>query len=255
MAAVMAVGISACGGGGGGGGSSVPGGGGGQQQPSVSGDMLALSPSRGWNYQTSNLQGVGPATISLYTDPTPVTANETALVATGVPGLVPTVLTSTANAESNLLGALGLTSGTAGYNVVAEASAGSNAAVPGSPLFVGSTLTQGAVSTPYPGVTETVLSVGTVAGAAACPTPNATGAQVQYTYQTYTATISYVPGCGITAATLPQGSFVLTSIGSYPSLGNLSAARRVASASWITTARSLLGLEHNAWPAAKALFP
>ncbi|MBV8643545.1 MAG: hypothetical protein JO225_06480 [Candidatus Eremiobacteraeota bacterium] len=218
--------------------------------------MLALQASRGWNYQAT--PSSGPVTVSLYVDQSTISGSiqsslngDLVLVATGVPGLQATVLTSQAAAESNLVGGLAIAQAATGYSVGAEISVGSNALVPGTPLLVGSTLTQGATSTPYAGVTETVLSVGTVPGASACPTP-ATGAQVRYTYQSTNYTISYVPGCGITQVVGPSGvPFTLTSVGSYPTIGNLSIARKIQSASLVSTARSLLGLERNDFPAAK----
>jgi len=244
----MPAALSACGGGGGtsGGTNGPPPG-----PPSVSGDMLALQASRGWNYQATNSATGQSVTVSLYVDQTTVGAGELVLAATGLVGLHTTALVDHATAESNLVGALGITPSASGYNVNAELSAGSAAAVPGNPLLVGSTLTQGTTSTPYAGVTETVMSVGTVPGASACTTPG-TGATVQYTFQNSTYTVSYVPGCGITQVVPPSGvAFTLTSVGSYPTIGNLSIARKVASVTLADTARSLLGLERNDFPAAK----
>ncbi|MBV8749524.1 MAG: hypothetical protein JO103_07405 [Candidatus Eremiobacteraeota bacterium] len=211
--------------------------------------MLALQASRGWNYQATS--GGQSVTVSLYVNQSTVGTGEFVLAAAGLPGLHTTALVDHATAESNLVGGLGITPSTSGYNVNAEISVGSAAAVPGNPLLVGSTLTQGATSTPYAGVTETVMSVGTVPGATACPTP-AAGAQVRYTFQNTSYTVSYVPGCGITQVVGPSGvPFTLTSVGSYPTIGNLSVARKVASVTLADTARSLLGLERNDFPAAR----
>lgn len=251
-AAILACALTACGGGGGssGGGGGIPPGGG-AGSPTVSGDMLALAPGRGWNYQATGT-GAGNVTLSTYVNVDQV-AGQYVLAGVIVSGLVPTALTSHANAEVNLVGGLSLTESANGYNVNTEVSIGSSAQVPGSPLLIGSSLTQGATTTPYPGATETVVSVGSVANASACPTP-AMGAQVRYTVQGQTYTVSFVPGCGITQFTLPNGAtFNLVSVGSYSSLGDLERARRAASMTYLDTARSLLGLERNDFPAARLL--
>jgi hypothetical protein len=240
--AVLATVLSACGGGGGGGGSTIGGGGGPPAPPSVSGDMLALQSNRGWNYQGTN--GGVAITVSTYVNPTRTSSGQIVFGGAALPGLVPTVLSSHSTAESNLLGGLIFTQSSAGYNVTGEISSGSVALVPNSPLLVGSTLTQGAVSTPYPGVTETVVSVGSVPGASACPAPG-TGATVQYAFQGSTYTLSFVPGCGITQFIFPTGAtLTLTSVSSY-NIGDLAKLRKVESVTWAETARSLLGLERN----------
>ncbi|MGD1066486.1 MAG: hypothetical protein ABR975_06680 [Vulcanimicrobiaceae bacterium] len=219
--------------------------------PTVSGDMLALAPSRGWNYQGIS-QGT-TLTLSLYADPTLTTQGDWVLVGSGVTGAVPTVLTSAANMDDNLLGALGLAEGANGYEAVAEISYGSSSVVPGDPLLVGTTLVQGATSTPYPGVTAVVTFVGTVPGASACPTP-AAGATVQYTYSTSVQVdISYVPGCGITQLAGAGGSLTLVSTATYSAIGELSIARRVASLSPLDLLRSLLGMEHSGFRSAHLL--
>lgn len=213
--------------------------------------MMALAASRGWNYQATNAS-TGPLTISLYVDPQPA-SGMTVLAATAQAGLVPTVLTSTTNANTGLVGGLGLTQGADGYHAAAEVSAGSNALVPGAPLLVSSTLTQGTTTTPYAGVTATVVAVGAMPNASACPNPT-TGASVRYTYGANVYTIAFVPGCGMTQVTAPSGAvFNLISVSSYPAIGQLARARRVLATTYLDTAKSLLGLEHTDFPAAALL--
>lgn len=218
--------------------------------PSVSGDMLALQTNRGWNYQGSgNGQTI---TISTYVNPTRLSNGDFALVGAIASGLVPTALTSPSAAEAASFGALSLSQSSAGYNVDAEATLSGGALVPGSPLLVASTLTQGATTSPYAGVTETVLAVGAVPGASACPVPG-TGATVQYTVQGGIYRLSFVPGCGITQFVSANGATVtLVSVGTY-NLGNLAAARKVQSVTVFDTARTLLGLGRDGadFPAAK----
>lgn len=245
----LAIGLTACGGGGGGGSASTSAGGGvAPTAPrSTSGDMLAMAPSRGWNYQ-----GMG-VTVSVYTDPTPVNGITT-LIAAAMSGSVSTVLSSAANVTSNLAGALGITPTASGPQVVSELSAGSFAAVPGSPILVPNTLTQGQTFSPAPGVSATVIAVGTVPGETACQTP-VDGATVQYAFAGLTYTVSYVPGCGITSYTSPSAhTFTLVSVGQYLSIGQLSQQRSVASATMLDTAASVLGLRRTNLPGA-GLFP
>jgi hypothetical protein len=253
-AAVMSAALSACGGGGGGGGVAgappptstpvpTP-----TPAPSVSGDMLALTSNRGWNYQGTS--SAGSLTLSTYVNPTPLSNGQRVFAGAALSGLRTTVLVDHNTPESNLVGGLSFSQSSAGYNVTSEISVGSLALVPGSPLFVSSTLTQGAVTTPYPGVTQTVLLVGTVPGASACPTP-AAGAKVQYSFQGSNYTVSYVPGCGITQFVSPTGvALTLTSVGTY-NIGDLERVRKVQSATYADTARSMLGLERNDFAGAK----
>ncbi|HET9031115.1 MAG TPA: hypothetical protein VFN49_13165 [Candidatus Aquilonibacter sp.] len=248
--ALIALSLTACGGGGGGGGCSTgtaPA----TPAPSIKGDMLALKPSTGWNYQTTFNNN--PLTITLYSDPT--INGVTALVAAGTTGLVTTVATSTANMQANMVGALGMTVDASGnYNVTSEYSLGSTAAVPGTPLFVPSTLTLGQTWSASGG-SATVTNIGVVPGESACPNASSSpqGAQVTYTYPGYSESISYVPGCGITDVrnTTNGADFVLTSVGSYPAIGTL--ARRAATATWLDTAASLLGQRRNDLPGAHLL--
>jgi hypothetical protein len=250
------VALSACGGGGGGSSVTPPSGGnsGGATPtplPSVSGDMLALTAGRGWNYQTQGTSASGPLTVSLYDNVSQVNGNTSVLVAVAALGLVPTALTDPNTAEANAVGALGLVQSSAGYNINSYISAGSRGTVPGDPLFIASTLTLHEAFAPYPGVNETVTAIGTMPNAAACPAPTA-GATVQYVYSGQTYTISFVPGCGMTQVIQPNNvAFNLISIGNYGStIGNLSEARRVQSATLLDTGKSLLGLNRMDMPMA-----
>lgn len=242
--------LAACGGGGGTSGAALPIATPSSAPLSVSGDMLALAPSRGWNYQSTNAPG-GSYTISLYADPNPV-SGATPLVASAVKGLVATVNTSAANIDNNIIGVLGLTGGANGYNASWEVSFGSNATIPGTPPLVPGTLTMGQVTTPYTGVTMTVTNVGPQPGGSNCPAGVVNnGATVQYGFSANTYTVSYVPGCGITSYTSPGGTvYTLTSVASYASVGQASALRHIKTITLLDTARSLLGLERNNFPAA-----
>ena len=248
-AAVASSALAGCGGGGGGTGVS-----GGPPPPgplSVSGDMLGLSPSRGWNYQGTNSNG--SFTISLYQDPQPINGAN-AVGAAVLAGLVPTIITSGANFNANLVAIVGFNPTSSGENVLYEVSAGSNANVPGNPQLVPNTLTQGQTFSPYPGLAATVTSVGSVPGASACPTPG-NGAVVNYSGLGQTSVVTYVPGCGITQYTTSGGTtYTLISVATYASIGQLSGMRKAEGVNAVTTARSLFGLEHNDFPAAKLPF-
>ena len=238
LMACAAAALAGCGGGGGGGSTPAT-----SQPKTVTGDMLALAASRGWNYQ-GEAEGT-PITISLYTEPQLVGGDQV-LVVSVASGTIPTLLTSALNFEAGSAADAAFASGSGGYVVVAEASLGGAYLVPGSPLFVGTSLTAGTVSSPYPGVTETVLAVGTVPGASACPAPT-TGATVQYTFQNLQATLSYVPGCGITQFSGPGESFTLVSTATYSAIGQTSSARKVAVGP-LDMVRSILGLDHQDFP-------
>jgi len=236
VTACLALGLGGCGGGGGGG--ATP-----SQSKTVTGDMLALAPSRGWNYQ-GEAEGTA-ITLSLYVEPQLLNGDQVLVVGAGS-GTVPTLLTSAANFEADAGADAGFLNGSSGYAVIAEASLGGAYLVPGSPTLVGSSLTAGTVSSPYPGVTETVLAVGTVPGANACPTPTS-GATVQYNFQNLQATLSYVPGCGITQFSGPGESFTLISTAAYASIGETSSARMLAVGP-LDMVRSILVLEHEDFP-------
>lgn len=249
VALVFSLSLTACGGGGGG--SSVSTGPPQPPAPTIQGDMMAYAPSRGWNYTgTFNGQTV---TASMYADPSP-SNGVYALIVAAVAGSVPTVLTSATNVKNNLAGALGVTITNGSYNAVSEISAGSSAAIPGSPLLIPSNLTLNQTWSPAPGVTATVSFIGTVPNASACPAPT-TGLQVRYTYTGYDNTLSYVPGCGLTQVrnNLNGVTIDLVSVGTYSSLGQLSIARRAQSATMWDTVKSLAGLGHNAAPGAVLL--
>ncbi|MBV8637652.1 MAG: hypothetical protein JO322_06160 [Candidatus Eremiobacteraeota bacterium] len=237
--------LAACGGGGGGGSTTPAAQATPTPVPSISGDMLALKPSQGWNYQsTYNNTSV---TATLYVDPNPVNG-VTTLVGAGVTGLVPTVATSATNMTQNLMGELGIKVDTsANYNIYSEYSVGSLALVPGDPVLVPSSLTLGQSWTPTTGATAKVISIGAVPGQSACPnaTSSTVGVTVEYTYPNYDDTIAYVPGCGITDMKNPSNGaeFTLVSTASYASLGSLD--RRAAQATYLDTAASLLGLRRS----------
>lgn len=219
------------------------------QQPSVSGDMLGVGPSRGWNYQTT--YGGTPLTLTIYADPSKVNGVQS-LIAAGVTGLVPTVATSSANMTANLAGALGVTSDAAfNYTAVSEVSAGSTAAIPGSPTLIPSTLTLGQTWSSS-GATATVIGVGSVPNASACPTP-ASGATVKFTYANYSYNVSYVPGCGITDFynNANGAEFKLISVGTYASVGQMGIARKAQTATLLDTAASLLGQRRSNFAASK----
>jgi hypothetical protein len=195
--------------------------------PSVSGDFMGYSPSRGWNYIATprgslNAMPPPPFTVTLYADPNSSNSSVTfALLQTaGTPG----------NASAGTLAADVTYNNASGY-VATSVSSVSNAfsvdlPLPGGITVVPSTLTLGQTFIPYPGLTATVTNVGTVPGSGVCPTPNATGATVSYTFGSQNEVISYVPGCGITDLITDTGTeFALQSISSYPQLGTQSARR------------------------------
>ncbi|TAM59715.1 hypothetical protein EPN52_07200 [bacterium] len=139
--------------------------------------MMAIAPSRGWNYHGSlNGQAV---TVTLYADPTQVNGT-TSLVMLSAAG---TLSNATGGVKD---GAMTVEPTSAGatvntytiYNI--DGTIYSNGGLP-SPQLVPSTLTQGQTFSPYVGMSATVTSVGAVPGASACVSP-ATGASVQYSY-------------------------------------------------------------------------
>ncbi|HTW82506.1 MAG TPA: hypothetical protein VMD91_00385 [Candidatus Sulfotelmatobacter sp.] len=240
----LVVGLAACSGGGGGGGGTAPPPTATPTPASVTGDMLAYAPSRGWNYQG---EASGEAdTLTLYAEPDLIDGYE-AFVLGVSSGTEATLLTSEANFYDYSAADMGVTSSASGYNVGIEASAGGTYVVPGNPLLVPTTLTAGQTWSPYAGVTATVTSVGTVPGASVCPTP-ATGAVVQYAYSNLEIAVSYVPGCGITGWTGPNESFTLVSTATYASIGQTSIARKLEGLTMFDTVKSLLGLNRQAFP-------
>ncbi|MBV8727489.1 MAG: hypothetical protein JO233_06865 [Candidatus Eremiobacteraeota bacterium] len=216
--------IGACGGGGssGGGGGGTP-----PTGPSVSGDMLAFTPMRGWNYQGNGF-GLSAVTLSIYADPQQNGVDPLIFFAT--PGFSPDAF------SGQKLGGIGVVNSGSGYDAVsyvllnADGSIYAEGAITPVALFVPSTLTQGQSFIPYPGATATVQSVGSVPGSGPCPQP-AQGATVQYSFLGQNYTFSFVPGCGITQYIGNNGEhFTLVSIGTYqlgtqsvPRMGKLTA--------------------------------
>ncbi len=201
---------------------------------SLSGDMLALSSGRGWNYH-GTVQGTA-LTITLYADPQ--SGGVTPLVALVVQG---TVNDATAGQK---VAAATVASTSGGYDVTSYTIYDGNGAIfaqgalPSGSELVPSTLTQGSSFTPYTGMTATVTLVGSVPGATACPTP-ASGATVQYVFQGQTYEISYVPNCGITQYVGNHGeTFTLSSVGTY-NLGTLGDVRQMRRLTVFDTLRSL----------------
>lgn len=206
--------------------------------------MLAYQSNRGWNYQGTAFGG-RQVTFSVYADP-PSGANNT-FVLFGLIGTAANAFGGTKLASAQFQNSGG------GYNAVSyvlynnDGSTYAAGAIPGSPVLVPGTLTQGASFATYPGVATVVQSVGTVPGASACPTP-AAGATVAYTYQGQRYTVSYVPGCGITQYTGNTGEVItLVSVGSY-ALGTQSTVR-MDSLTVLDTVKSAARvlLNHQRW--------
>ncbi|TAM75228.1 hypothetical protein EPN44_09220 [bacterium] len=206
--------------------------------------MMAIAPSRGWNYHGSiNGQAY---TFTLYADP--VQAGTTSVVLLSAPGIL-------SNATGGLKeGAMTVASTGSGATIGAytiynfDGTTYSNGGLP-SPQLVPSTLTPGQTFSPYVGMSATVTTVGAVPGASACPNP-ATGASVQYSYLGQSYQISYVPGCGMTQYVGNHGeTFTLASIGSYPQLGTLGDVRQMASLTLFDTVKSAARIlaAHEMW--------
>ncbi|GAC1310261.1 MAG: hypothetical protein NVSMB21_17900 [Vulcanimicrobiaceae bacterium] len=240
VAAAGLMALAGCGGGGGGSATPAP-----TPTPtptpapaSVSGDMLALADSRGFNYHGS--LGANPFTLTIYTNPA-VNGTQT-LVLGEVAGTVATALNA---AGSNKLAAATFVNAS-GYQVQnftlfsPDGTAFAQGALP-NPQLVTNTLVLGATFSPYPGVVATVTAVGPMPGSAACPTPSALGATVQYVFMGQTYLLSYVPGCGLTQYVGNHGeTFTLSSIGSYPGTGTLSVGRSLAGLSVVDTIKSIV---------------
>jgi len=225
--------LAACGGGGGGNPSPLPGNNS-TPPPSVSGDMLAVSPSRGWNYH-GTAPGSGPLTLTLYADP--ATNGVTPLVLLAVSGTQADATTGSKVAAMTVEPAKG-------YNVTSytiynfDGSTYADGALPSGSTLVLQTLTLNETFDPYTGMTATVTQVGSVPGASACPSP-ASGATVQYVFQGKTYSVSYVPGCGITQYVGNHGeTFTLSSVGTYQ-LGTLGNVRRMNSLTLFDSLKSL----------------
>jgi hypothetical protein len=175
-----------------------------------------------------------PVTVTLYANPN-ATPSNTVFVLLYVPGTVPD---ATAGQVANDV----IFNDSSGY-VATGATSNSNgftfsASLPGGITVVPPTLTLGQTFVPYAGLTATVTNVGTVPGSGACPTPNAIGATISYSFGSTTEIASFVPGCGVTDVVSDNGTeFRLKSIGSYPQLGTLSARRQTLSAAAISALR------------------
>jgi YD repeat-containing protein len=224
----------------------------------VTGDFLGFALNRGWNYALnpapSLFQTPPPAsTLSLYGNPdSSVTGGSIEMLTFSVPGTVPTAL----GASGSVLGAEALFYQGAGGGWFASgyvpissgASLGGFVPIPGDGIkLVPGSLTVGQTFVPYLGITGTVLSVGSVPGATACPGGAANGAVVAYAFGYSTETIGYVPGCGITYMVTDNGTTaVLTSVGTYD-LGTLSAARTPLSSDRISALRSLWRSMFTPW--------
>jgi hypothetical protein len=215
---------------------------------SVSGDFLSPVAGRGWNYTMNVAAALGasgpppPVTLSLYADPTPVNG-DTEIVAYEVAGLQPTAL----NASGAVLADEGLFEqgvgggwAATGYVPVSNGvDLGGFVPLPGDVALVRGTLTLGQSFVPTLGATATVVAVGAVPGATACPSGAATGAIVAYTIGQITETVGYVPGCGITYFVSDNGSTaILTSVGSYTNVPT-STRRAPASIDQVNALRSL----------------
>jgi len=200
--------------------------------------MLALAPSRGFNYQ-GVLSGNVATTFTIYVDPSSFGAIP--LVLLGSSGTSVSATSGTKAAAINTSGSASTGFTVSSYtlydnlgNVVASG------ALPSGAMLVPGTLAMGQTFSPYAGMTATVIAIGTVPGASACATP-ANGATVQYTFGGQAWSVSYVPGCGITHFLGNNGeSFTLTSIGSYPSLGTLGDIRTIQSLTVFDNVRSML---------------
>lgn len=230
---VASLSLVACGGGGGNNAAPLPGSNS-TPPPSVFGDMLAVSPNRGWNYHGS-VPGSGQLTLTLYADPT--TNGVTPLVLLAVSG-------TQADATSGTKQAAMTVESAKGYNVTSytlynfDGSIYADGALPAGSTLVLQTLTLNETFDPYTGMAATVTKVGAVPGASACPSP-ASGATVQYTFQGQAYSVSYVPGCGITQYVGNHGeTFTLSSVGTYQ-LGTLGNVRRMNSLTLFDSVKSL----------------
>jgi hypothetical protein len=245
---ICALSLAACGGGGGGGNNpapvptATP-------APSVSGDMLAYQPYRGWNYQgvipTVGGATIGVVTATVYADPQS---------SSSLGPVDPLFLFIQQGTLVNALGgtkvaAIGVQSSTSGYTVGSFILLNGNGGIAASggisPLvtLVPSTLRLGQTFTPYPGASATVTNVGYLTGSAACPTL-VKGATVQYSFMGQSYGVSYVPGCGIVEYQGNHGEdLLLQSIGSYPQIGNLSIGRKqLGDLNLLDTMRSAAGM-------------
>jgi len=194
--------------------------------------MLAFAANRGWNYQTVSIGSANPLTVTLHADDTSTGANAPALSQFVAPGLVATAIGAT-SAFLNSQVTLVLDTGS-GYQV--KNFINFYGTFPVNAILVPHTLTLGQTMSPYAGVSAVVTNVGIQPHEAACPIPTTAGAAVLYTGMGQTATVSYVPGCGITDLIAANGQDIgLVSISSYSDLGTLSVRQQpLATTVWNT---------------------
>jgi hypothetical protein len=199
----------------------------------VSGDMLGYVASRTWIYLMTPSGGT-PYYVGVYAEPQLVNGN---LRLIGYQS-------STSNPFSGgtIIGSVDFTplNGSYlayGFDSVSSGTSGTSGTIPGTPLFVPSSLALNEVWNPLQN--QTILNaVGASASAqvvavgpasTACPSGGSTnGATVQYSFSQASsnfgsmARITYVPGCGITGLLTQDGTTgVLQSVGSMPSLGQV----------------------------------
>jgi hypothetical protein len=221
-----------------------------QLTPSVSGDFLAVTANRGWNYSVipggnGAVAPAAPGTVTLYADPQ-LSGSDNVLVLLEEPGVE-------ADATAGQFAAyMSVNSASGGYTTTGYYSQTNFAGgpIPGGLQLVLPSLTRGQQWSPYPGLTANVTDVATnVIGSAACPGGTASiGATVLYTFGFESERITYVPGCGITHMVTDNGTQItLTSIGSYPQLGQLSEARQPASLRAVSALRNVWRSVFTPW--------
>lgn len=209
-----------------------------QTAPSpASGDMLAYAPSRTWTYLVTPDNGA-QYYVGVYADPNLVSGNIRLV------GFQST--TSNPFSGGTLIGSVDFTplSGSylaAAYNSPSSGTGGMSGPVPGTPLFVPSSLALNSTWNPMQNVPianavgvsakAQVTFVGSVPGIAGCSGLGGTsGATIRYSVTqaainySENVSLSVVPGCGITALQPENGGIaVLQSVGSMPTLGQQSA--------------------------------
>lgn len=218
----------------------------------ISGDMLALSANKTWNYAVAGANGTN-YTVTTYADPQQTNG------ATGLVAFVSSAVAADALPADGgtMVAAAGFSSASDGAHVQSFGSLSNSSygVLPGSPLLVPSSLSLGQTFTPYSGVTGTVSAIGpNVPGIGACPAGSSTiGVTVNYVTAFGSGSllgelVTYVPGCGITDFVSDLGiDFRLSSIGSHPELGTLSFARRTLDATWVDTVRSVWRAAFRGW--------
>ncbi len=213
---------------------------------SVTGDFIAPSSGKTWNYTASGASVASPYSVSIYVDPQPDVSGNLALV--GFQSSTPNI--DAAATGGTQIGAAGLSQSGGGYTAQSFGSVSNDSygIIPGGALLVPATLTYGETISLYPGVTGTVTGIGTMPGESACPNPSATGASVAYSVQGFSSVVSYVPGCGITDLVTDRFvDFRLHSITQNSGLGQQSIARRVLSATPLDNLRALWKSAFKPW--------